>query len=141
MKKLPKIPIVITLIVLGLALAGTVWARTAQNPAAKLRALGSGGQMAQGDTVVDYTLGEPVVGRDSQSGTDLCAGFWCGVDAVRYATPTPTDTPTNTPTHTPTHTPTNTPTHTPTSTSTSTPTPTSTPAMDAWIYIPLILKP
>ena len=83
MRKLPKMYIVATLIVLGLTLVGTVWARTVQGPIADLRVFGSGGRLEQSNTTVGYSLGQPVVGRDSQGNTDLCAGFWCGVNTVR----------------------------------------------------------
>jgi hypothetical protein len=75
----------IVLIVLGLLLGGTAWARarTTQTPAIVQRVLGSGGTLTQGSTAVSYTVGQSLVGTNRRSNKILCAGFWCQ-DATTY---------------------------------------------------------
>ena len=36
-----------------------------------------GGHLEQGIYTLDNTIGQPVVGTDSNGNYDLCAGFWC----------------------------------------------------------------
>jgi hypothetical protein len=43
---------------------------------------GGGGYLKAGTTVINATIGQPVVGEVSTSKLDLCSGFWCGSDDV-----------------------------------------------------------
>jgi len=40
---------------------------------------GGGGTGSSGDFSLNGTIGQPITGRSSLDGTDLCAGFWCRV--------------------------------------------------------------
>ena len=43
---------------------------------------GGGGHAEAGIYGLDGTTGQPVVGTATDTGSELCSGFWCGV--VRY---------------------------------------------------------
>jgi hypothetical protein len=43
---------------------------------------GGGGSDATGGTTLDGTVGQAVVGTDSNGAHELCAGFWCGTQAA-----------------------------------------------------------
>ena len=161
-----KIVIALAALLCGLVLAGFVWANG--TPSINWWVVGGGGGHAEaGIYTLDATIGQAVVGADTDGDYELCAGFWCGV--VEAATPTPTATPTGTATPTSTATPTatptatstatatptstDTPTATPTTTATSTATPTATPTSTPTatptgtvapplrlIYLPIVLK-
>jgi hypothetical protein len=67
----------IALIVLGVVLGGAVWIRAAPTPSIDRWVSGSGAQLEQGNVTLNNTLGQPVVGNQTQGSTQLCAGFWC----------------------------------------------------------------
>jgi hypothetical protein len=44
---------------------------------------GGGGPISGGGYAINSTIGQPVVGVASDTGYELCSGFWCGA-AVGY---------------------------------------------------------
>jgi len=42
---------------------------------------GGGGHLEQSPYVLNFTIGQPVVGQVSRTPYQLCAGYWCGVGA------------------------------------------------------------
>jgi hypothetical protein len=63
-------------------LAGVVLANG--TPAIDWHVIGSGGGHAEASTYgLDGTIGQAVVGTASDTGSELCSGFWCGA-AVEY---------------------------------------------------------
>ena len=61
-----------------LLLAGSALA--AGPPTVDWHTLSSGGGRAtEGAYTLDYSLGQPVTGPASHTGTALCAGFWCAM--------------------------------------------------------------
>lgn len=69
----------------GLGVAGVVWAMSSASYAIEWDVIGGGGgHAAAGAYELDGTVGQPVVGVVSGGSFELCAGFWCGVQAVEY---------------------------------------------------------
>ena len=67
-----------------LLLAGVVLANG--TPTIDWNVMGSGGQFVEAAPhALEGTIGQAVVGPATDTGSELCAGFWCGV-AVRYET-------------------------------------------------------
>ncbi len=68
--------VVVLVLVAGVALAnGTTISRYVIG--------GGGGHAEAAPYALDGTIGQPVTGVVSDSGYELCSGFWCGA-AVRY---------------------------------------------------------
>ncbi len=68
----------IVLSILCLLLIGATWAKAAQGYTITQQVIGGGGaRLEEGVYTLDNTLAQPVVGRYSQGGTNLCVGFWC----------------------------------------------------------------
>ncbi len=67
-----------------LLLAGVVLAAGAPTIDWDVRG-GGGGHAEAAPYALDGTIGQAVVGPATDTGSELCAGFWCGV-AVRYET-------------------------------------------------------
>jgi hypothetical protein len=44
---------------------------------------GGGGRAENGNYSLDFTIGQPVVGVATDTGYELCSGFWCGA-VVEY---------------------------------------------------------
>jgi hypothetical protein len=44
---------------------------------------GGGGRAESGNYSLDFTIGQPVVGVATDTGYELCSGFWCGA-VVEY---------------------------------------------------------
>ena len=49
---------------------------------------GGGGHSEAGSYALDGTIGQPVVGVATDTGYELCSGFWCGVAAPAPPPPT-----------------------------------------------------
>jgi hypothetical protein len=45
---------------------------------------GGGGDAEAGNYSLDFTIGQPVVGVATDTGYELCSGFWCGAAVVEY---------------------------------------------------------
>lgn len=67
----------ILLTILCLILAGAMLADAAPDLSIARQVVGSGEHLEQGSYSLHNSLGQPVVGRYSQSETSLCVGFWC----------------------------------------------------------------
>jgi len=66
-----------------LLVAGVAWANG--TPSINWWVIGGGGGHAEaGIYTLDATIGQPVVGVATDTGYELCSGFWCGVVAVEY---------------------------------------------------------
>jgi hypothetical protein len=44
---------------------------------------GGGGDAEAGNYSLDFTIGQPIVGVATDTGYELCSGFWCGA-VVEY---------------------------------------------------------
>ena len=78
-----KIVIALAALLCGLVAAGVAWANG--TPSINWWVIGGGGGHAEaGIYTLDATIGQPVVGVATDTGYELCSGFWCGVVAVEY---------------------------------------------------------
>jgi len=68
--------IMMTSVALFLLLAGLTLA--AEGHEIARRVIGGGGRVEAGNYALNYTIGQPVVGVNSEGDYALCAGFWCG---------------------------------------------------------------
>ena len=69
--------VLIALTALCLLLVGATLTRAAQGPSIIRKVIGGGGaHLEQGNYTLYNTLGQPIVGRYSQSGRSLGVGFW-----------------------------------------------------------------
>ncbi len=77
-------------ILLGILLAGTVWAQTSPNYDLSWHVMAGGGRewMSSGSHLVNSTLGQFAIGPATSSGHRLGAGYWYGIR--RVAPPPPT---------------------------------------------------
>ena len=75
-------PVISVILVCSLLADSTVWAST-KAPVILSSVLGSGGgQVSIGSVTLDGTIGQSVVGVVTQSGKEVCSGFWCDLPAT-----------------------------------------------------------
>jgi ABC-type amino acid transport substrate-binding protein len=68
----------------GLLAAGVVWAMSSASYAIEWNVIaGGGGHSEAGSYSLDFTIGQPIVGVATDTGYELCSGFWCGA-VVEY---------------------------------------------------------
>ncbi len=72
------------LLAIGLLLAGTVLAQGVYSIDWSVMG-GGGGHDAAGNTSLDYTIGQPVVGLDVVGSRELSSGFWYGLSCYTLA--------------------------------------------------------
>ena len=73
------------LLLVGLALAGIVWAGSSDGTAVDWSVLSGGGAPASGGSVtLNGTLGQTAIGSSSGTGAAVGAGFWYGLGEGVY---------------------------------------------------------
>jgi hypothetical protein len=73
------------LLLVGLALAGIVWAGSSDGTAVDWSVLSGGGAPASGGSVtLNGTLGQTAIGSSSGAGATVGAGFWYGLGEGVY---------------------------------------------------------
>jgi hypothetical protein len=116
-RKMKARRVLISVVLVGLALAGSVGISLGQDaPSIGWWVIGGGGGSASSDGMnLDGTIGQWAVGSNTSDNTQLDSGFWAGVLVLAaIATPTPTIT--------------------------ATPGPSPTPTVEYKIFLPLILR-
>jgi hypothetical protein len=79
--------LLLTILLLGLVVAGVVWAGSSANYAVDWSVLGGGGAPAEsssGAVVLNGTLGQTAIGSSATTHGGLGAGFWYGVGERMY---------------------------------------------------------
>jgi hypothetical protein len=85
MKRTPKTWIVFSILAVLICLAALP-VMAAQSQSVEWYVIGGGGgSTTNGDYTLSGTIGQPVIGRNSNAELDLCSGFWCKVSDLYKA--------------------------------------------------------